>query len=141
MGASSRDRLYGEAVDLTGRSSRWPHPDPARQLAQPASRDTSVQAEVEGKLQTGGLRHTVLAGVESWRFHGAGHSLLHPGQPAFAIDIHNPTYGQAPGNLTPGFDTRDRQRARACSSTRWPERALEAAGCVRLPLRQDYKTA
>ncbi|MFX6424188.1 TonB-dependent receptor, partial [Acinetobacter baumannii] len=29
----------------------------------------------------------------------------------FAIDIYNPTYGQAPGNLTPGFDNRDRQRA------------------------------
>ena len=114
VGASYRETdLYGEAVDLTGtlqadgrtltRRDSW------RSLP---ARDTSVQAEVEGKLQTGGLRHTVLAGVESWRlFMGQDIRYSTLASQPFAIDIHNPTYGQAPGNLTPGFDTRDRQRA------------------------------
>ena len=76
------------------------------------ARDASLQAEVEGKLRTGGLVHTVLAGVETWRLTAAQdirYSSL-TSQP-FAIDIYNPVYDQPVGNLTPGFDLVDRTRA------------------------------
>ncbi|MDA8523137.1 TonB-dependent siderophore receptor [Acidovorax sp. NCPPB 4044] len=114
LGLSHRETdLYGDAVDLNGtlradgrtltRRDSW------RSLP---ARDTSVQAEVEGRLRTGGLGHTLLAGVESWRL-SMGQDIRYSNlatQP-FAIDIFQPVYGQAPGTLTPGFDTRDRQRA------------------------------
>lgn len=114
VGASYRETdLYGAAVDLTGtlaadgrtltRRDSW------RSLP---ARDASLQAEVEGKLRTGGLVHTVLAGVETWRLTAAQdirYSSL-TSQP-FAIDIYNPVYDQPVGNLTPGFDLVDRTRA------------------------------
>lgn len=114
VGASYREtELYGNAVDLTGalqadgrtltRRDSW------RSLP---ARDASVQAEVEGKITTGTLRHTLLAGVESSRLT-MGQDIRYSSlatQP-FAIDIHNPVYGTAPGALTPGFGTSDRQRA------------------------------
>nr|WP_233559510.1 TonB-dependent receptor [Acidovorax sp. 93] len=114
MGASYRETdLYGAAVDLTGtlaadgrtltRRDSW------RSLP---ARDASLQAEVEGKLRTGGLVHTVLAGVETWRLTAAQdirYSSL-TSQP-FAIDIYNPVYDQPVGNLTPSFDLVDRTRA------------------------------
>ncbi|MFN7152051.1 MAG: TonB-dependent siderophore receptor [Acidovorax sp.] len=114
VGASYRETdLYGSAVDLTGtlqadgrtltRRDSW------RSLP---ARDASLQGEVEGKLQVGGLTHTVLAGVETWRLTAAQdirYSSL-ASQP-FAIDIYNPVYNQPVGNLTPGFDLVDRTRA------------------------------
>ena len=84
------------------------------------ARDTSVQAEVEGKLQDWrpaphrARGRGIVAAV-----HGAGHSLLHPGQPAFAIDIHSPP-GQAPATSTPGTTPATASAPRACScKTRW----------------------
>lgn len=114
VGASYRETdLYGAAVDLNGalaadgrtltRRDSW------RSLP---ARDASLQAEVEGKLRTGSLAHTVLAGVETWHLSAAQnirYSSL-ASQP-FAIDIHNPVYNQPVGNLTPGFDLVDRTRA------------------------------
>lgn len=114
LGASYREtELYGDAVDLIGalqsdgrtltRRDSW------RSLP---ARDVSVQAEVEGKLQTGALQHTVLAGIESWRL-SMGQDIRYSNlasQP-FPIDIYAPVYGAAPGRLTPGFLTDDRQRA------------------------------
>ena len=65
--------------------------------------------------------HTVLAGVESWRLfmvQDIRYSTL-ASQP-FAIDIHNPTYGQPSGNLTPGLTPATASAPRACScKTRW----------------------
>ncbi|RYF24373.1 MAG: TonB-dependent siderophore receptor [Comamonadaceae bacterium] len=114
VGASYRETdLYGDAVDLTGalradgrtltRRDSW------RSLP---SRDASVQAEVEGKLTTAGLRHTVLAGVESSRLtmgQDIRYSTLAT-QP-FAIDIYEPVYGAAPGALTRTIGNTDQQRA------------------------------
>ena len=114
LGASYRETEFmGDAVDLNGtlradgrtltRRDSW------RSLP---SRDTSVQAEVEGKFRAGGLGHTLLAGVESWRL-AMGQDIRYSNlttQP-FAIDIYDPVYGQPRGTLTPGFAQDDRQRA------------------------------
>ncbi|WP_280192768.1 TonB-dependent siderophore receptor [Delftia sp. PS-11] len=114
LGASYRETdLYGEAVDLIGalqsdgrtltRRDSW------RSLP---ARDVSIQAEVEGKLRTGGLQHTLLAGLESWRlFMGQDIRYSSLASQPFAIDIYNPVYGAGPGSLAPGFLTDDRQRA------------------------------
>ncbi len=114
VGASYRETdLYGSAVDLTGtlqaNGRTLTRRDSWRSLP---ARDASLQGEVEGKLQVGGLTHTVLAGVETWRLTAAQdirYSSL-ASQP-FAIDIYNPVYNQSVGNLTPGFDLVDRTRA------------------------------
>ncbi len=115
VGASYREtELYGDAMDLNStllpdnrtlrRRDSW------RTLP---SRDVSLQAEVEGKVTTGSLRHTLLAGVESWRlFVGQYGIYSNPNTAPYAIDIYQPTYGvgrTAP--LTPLFDTVDHQRA------------------------------
>lgn len=113
-GASYRDtQFYGSAIDLVGslaadgrtltRRDSW------RSLP---ARDVSLQTEIEGKLQLGGYTHTLLTGVETWRLSTAQdirYSNL--SQQPFAIDIYNPVYNQAPGNLTPGYDLADQQRA------------------------------
>ncbi|WP_121453925.1 TonB-dependent siderophore receptor [Acidovorax sp. 106] len=116
LGASYREtELYGNAVDFgTGqlgvlgsdgrtlaRSDSW------RTLP---SRDTSVQAEVEGKVTTGALRHTVLAGVDSWRLT-SGQDIRYSTQ-KYPIDIYNPTYGTVTGStLAQGYLLNDRLRA------------------------------
>ncbi|MDD0838260.1 TonB-dependent siderophore receptor [Curvibacter sp. HBC61] len=128
-GASHRStELYGSAVDLIGslaaNGRTLTRRDSWRSLP---AQDTSLQAELEGKLQAGGFRHTVLAGVETWRLvteQNINYSNLAT-QP-FAIDIYNPVYNQAAGTLTPGFSLYDRQRAAGLFvqdqidlSTRW----------------------
>ena len=114
VGASYREtELYGPAIDLIGALSAdgrtLTRRDSWRSLP---SRDVSLQGEVEGKLRTGGISHTLLAGIETWRLttsQDIRYSSL-SSQP-FAIDIYNPVYNQAVGNLTPGFDLYDQQRA------------------------------
>nr|WP_234369606.1 TonB-dependent siderophore receptor [Paracidovorax avenae] len=119
LGASYREtEYYGDAMDFGNgrlgllqsdgrtlyRSDTW------RSLP---SRDTSVQAEVEGKVSTGSLRHTLLAGVESWRLFVGQYGEASPrGSSLYAIDIYQPAYGQprtAP--MTPYFSSQDHQRA------------------------------
>lgn len=115
VGASYREtEFHGDAINLNStlladnrtlrRRDSW------RTLP---SRDVSLQAEVEGKVTTGGLRHTLLAGVESWRlFAGQFGIYSNPATAPYAIDIDQPTYGvgrTAP--LTPLFHTVDHQRA------------------------------
>ena len=115
LGASYREtEFYGDAIDLNStlladnrtlrRRDSW------RTLP---SRDVSLQAEVEGKVTTGSLRHTLLAGVESWRlFVGQYGIYSNPATAPYAIDVYQPIYGvgrTAP--LAPLFDTVDHQRA------------------------------
>jgi iron complex outermembrane receptor protein len=115
LGGSYREtRYFGDAVDLNAtlrpdnrtlvRRDSW------RSLP---SRDAAVQAEIEGAFRTGGIGHTVLAGVESWRlFVGQYGVYSNPATAPYAIDIYQPAYGQArTAPLAPLFDTRDRQRA------------------------------
>lgn len=74
------------------------------------SRDVSVQAELEGRFSTGSLRHTVLAGVESWRLY-MGQDIRYSPQ-KYPIDIYNPVYGNVPqGPLVQGYLQDDRMRA------------------------------
>ena len=114
LGAAYRSTgLQGMAAELTGalqadgrtltRRNSW------RTLP---ARDTSLQAEVEGKLRTGGISHTVLAGVEIWRVHSKMDIFYSNLQRnPFAIDIYQPIYGQpAPEPLLSTAQT-DRQRA------------------------------
>ncbi|WP_082492971.1 TonB-dependent siderophore receptor [Acidovorax sp. Leaf160] len=115
LGASYREtEFYGDAIDLNStlladnrtlrRRDSW------RTLP---SRDVSLQAEVEGKVTTGSLRHTLLAGVESWRLFAGQYGIYsNPATAPYAIDVYQPTYGvgrTAP--LAPLFDTVDHQRA------------------------------
>ena len=145
--AHARGRLYREtdpwrSGDLTGtlQADRL-HPDPARQLAQPA-RARHLAAGRSGR-QAADWRPAPhrAGGRESAAIHGQD-SLIPPGQPALAIDIYNPPMA-SPGNLTPGLlDTRDRQRATGLFvRPDRPERALEAlAGALR-PLPPEPQTA
>jgi iron complex outermembrane receptor protein len=114
VGLSHRETdLYGAAVDLIGtlqadgrtltRRDSW------RSLP---TTDTSLQAEVQGSVQWGGMRHTLLAGMETWHLK-TGMDIHYSNLAAqpFAIDIYQPVYGAAAGNLLPGIRTLDRQRA------------------------------
>lgn len=116
VGGTYREtELYGNAVDfgtgqigLLGADGRTlSRTDSWRTLP---SRDVSVQAELEGKFSTGSLRHTVLAGLESWRLY-MGQDIRYSAQ-KYPIDIYNPTYGNVPhGPLVQGYLQDDRLRA------------------------------
>ena len=76
------------------------------------ARDTSAQAELHGKLHTGPIRHTLLAGLEAARLNTEMH--LNDSSPTrwpWAVDIHAPRYGQTPPPVAPNFAQRDRQRS------------------------------
>jgi iron complex outermembrane receptor protein len=115
VGGSYREtRYFGDAVDLNatlradGRTLN--RRDSWRSLP---SRDAAVQAEIEGAFRTGGIGHTLLAGVESWRLFMAQDGFYSNLATApYAIDIYRPTYGQArTAPLSPLFNNIDRQRA------------------------------
>lgn len=108
-----RTGLEGWAAELTGSLQR-----DGRTLTRRNSRrslpavDVSAQAEVEGKLRTGGIRHTVLAGLEASRLH-TEMDLSYSNLQAFpyAIDIYNPDYGQTAPPVVRSTMQTDRQRA------------------------------
>lgn len=116
LGGTYREtELYGNAVDfgtgqiglLAANGRTLARTDSWRTLP---SRDVSVQAEVEGKFSTGGLRHTVLAGLESWRLY-MGQDIRYSAQ-KYPIDIYDPVYGTVPrGPLVQGYLQDDRLRA------------------------------
>lgn len=116
VGASYRETaLYGSAVDfgtgqigLLGADGRTlARSDSWRSLP---GRDVSLQAEVEGRLTTGVLRHTVLAGVDAWRLT-TGQDIRYSPQ-KYPIDMDNPTYGTVPhGPLAQGYLLHDQLRA------------------------------
>jgi len=76
------------------------------------SDDSAVQAEMQGRLTTGGIEHELLVGVETYRFKLNTHLLrANPTAAApYAIDIYNPVYGQAQPNPPLNTDTREVQR-------------------------------
>lgn len=116
LGGTYREtEFYGDAVDfgtgqiglLAADGRTLARTDSWRTLP---SRDVSVQAEVEGKFSTGGLRHTVLAGLESWRLY-MGQDIRYSAQ-KYPIDIYNPVYGNVlRGPLVQGYLQDDRLRA------------------------------
>lgn len=77
-----------------------------------ASDDVAVQAEVRGEVAAAGIRHEVLLGVEGYRFEmDTVMRRINPtdGSP-YAIDIHDPVYGQPRPEPGPGTDTLEQQR-------------------------------
>ncbi|MEJ1169941.1 TonB-dependent siderophore receptor [Variovorax sp. CCNWLW235] len=79
------------------------------------SHDTALQAELQGKVQTGGLEHELLFGVESFRFRMDSVMLrVNPSAARpYAIDIYNPVYGQAQPTPGANTDTLEHQRGTA----------------------------
>lgn len=83
-----------------------------RRLRDYDSDDLAVQAELQGRVETGGLSHELLFGVERFRFEMDTRMLrANPSasQP-YAIDIHKPVYGQAQPTPLANTDTFERQR-------------------------------
>ncbi len=76
------------------------------------SDDLDVQAELIGSFRTGTVEHELLTGVEAYRF-ALDQFMLRvngtAGEP-YAIDIHDPVYGQTPPALLPNTDTSETQR-------------------------------
>jgi iron complex outermembrane receptor protein len=73
--------------------------------------DTSLQAELGGKLQTGGIQHEVLVGTEvDWLTLDQRMLRVNPsGAAPYALNIYNPVYGQPQPTPAPNTDTRERQ--------------------------------
>ncbi|MDZ7865255.1 TonB-dependent siderophore receptor [Acidovorax sp.] len=76
------------------------------------SDDIALQAELQGKLQTGAVEHELLLGVERFRFDMD--SLMLRANPTaaapYALNIHDPVYGQAQPTPTANTDTLEQQR-------------------------------
>ncbi|KAF1042746.1 MAG: Ferrichrome outer membrane transporter/phage receptor [Herbaspirillum frisingense] len=73
--------------------------------------DTSLQAEVGGKFQTGDVGHEILAGVEAgWLTLDQRMLRVNPsGGAPYAININDPVYGQAQPVPLPNTATSERQ--------------------------------
>ncbi|MBT9493177.1 MAG: TonB-dependent siderophore receptor [Paucibacter sp.] len=79
------------------------------------SDDVAVQAELQGHVRTGAIAHELLIGLESFRFRMDSVMLrVNPSnaQP-YAIDIHQPVYGQAQPEPRPNTNTMEHQRNHA----------------------------
>lgn len=75
------------------------------------SDDLALQADVTGQFDTGPLTHTLLVGVDAYRFTSTQLQFRRnpsAGEP-YALDIHDPVYGQTPPTLAPNTDTQERQ--------------------------------
>jgi len=73
--------------------------------------DTSLQAEIGGKFNTGSVGHNILTGVEAdWMTLDQRMLRVNPtaGSP-YAINVFNPVYGQAQPTPTANTDTAERQ--------------------------------
>ncbi len=75
--------------------------------------DMSGRVELLAKLTIGGLRHSVLFGVDAYRFDDRRIQLRRnpSATNAYAIDIFQPVYGAVADPLTLSIDTLERQRA------------------------------
>lgn len=76
------------------------------------SDDLSMQADVTGRFDTGPVGHTLLLGIDAYRFTSNQYQLRrNPSADApYAIDIYDPVYGQLPPtNLATQTDARERQ--------------------------------
>jgi iron complex outermembrane receptor protein len=81
-----------------------------RRLRDYDSDDLAVQAELQGKVEAGGLQHELLFGVERFRFEMNTLMQRVNGGMSYAIDIYNPVYGQAQPTPMTVTDTFERQR-------------------------------
>ena len=105
---STFDGNYTEATSLAADNRTLNRQATWRQLP---SRDVSVQAEVEGKFDTGGIGHTVLVGAEASRLWMNTEILRSANTP---IDIYHPVYGAPATALTNRTSSSDeRQRVKA----------------------------
>ncbi|MYM91226.1 TonB-dependent siderophore receptor [Rugamonas sp. FT82W] len=75
--------------------------------------DVSGRVEVLGKFMTGPIKHSILVGVDAYRFED--HRIQDRRNPsaanAYAIDIYNPVYGGTALPMTPSFNTQNDQSA------------------------------
>jgi iron complex outermembrane recepter protein len=101
-----------EAVNLLsdGRTLRR-----MRRLRDFSANDTSGRLELLGKFKTGAIAHSVLVGVDAYRFNDrriqfrASPTATAP----YAIDIYNPIYGQTPPAMSLIVNTKEEQRSHA----------------------------
>jgi iron complex outermembrane recepter protein len=79
------------------------------------SDDVALQAELQGRLRTGGISHELLVGAEAYRFEMDSVMLrVNPSTTnPYAIDILQPVYGQPQPTPAPNTDTLERQRNHA----------------------------
>jgi iron complex outermembrane receptor protein len=112
LGASYKeskfDGDYAEATSLAADNRTLNRQATWRTLP---SRDVSLQGELEGKFDTGGVGHTVLFGAEASRLWMNMEILRSANYP---IDIYNPVYGaSAPALTTLTTSSDERQRVKA----------------------------
>lgn len=106
---STFDGRYTEATSLAADNRTLNRQATWRQLP---SRDTSVQGELEGKFDTGGIGHDVLFGAEASALF-MNTEILRSGA-NYPLDIYNPVYGAAAPALTTRTSSSDeRQRVKA----------------------------
>ncbi|KQV81316.1 hypothetical protein ASC87_09860 [Rhizobacter sp. Root1221] len=76
------------------------------------SDDVALQAELQGHVQAGGVDHELLLGLETFRFRMNSVMLrVNPTPTApYAIDIHDPVYGQPQPTPAANIDTLEHQR-------------------------------
>jgi iron complex outermembrane receptor protein len=80
------------------------------------SDDLALQVELQGNLRTGGISHELLVGAEAYRFDMDSVMLrVNPSAANgfYAIDIHQPVYGQPQPTPVANTDTLERQRNHA----------------------------
>lgn len=77
-----------------------------------SSDDTAIQAELQGTVSAGPVEHELLFGLESFRFNVSMLMLrVNPSTASpYAINIHNPVYGQAQPTPVANTDTVEHQR-------------------------------
>ncbi len=75
--------------------------------------DRSGRLELLGKFETGSLKHSVLFGVDAYRFGDRRIQLRRNpnGTNPYAIDIYNPVYGGVADPLTLSINTAEKQRS------------------------------
>lgn len=105
---STFDGYYTEADSLASDNRTLNRRRTWRQLP---SRDFSLQAELEGKFNTGSIAHTVLFGAEASRLW-MNTEILRSAN--FTLDIYNPVYGTAlPALITRTSSSDEYQRVKA----------------------------
>jgi len=117
IGASYKESTftgnYTEAVSLSGDNRTLNRRATWRQLP---SRDVSLQAELEGKFNTGSIGHTLLLGLEASKLWMNTEILRSSGAASdlYTIDIYNPVYGTAnPALVNRTSSTDENQRVTA----------------------------
>jgi len=112
LGVSYRETsIYGfatEAHALQPNGDLWRQ----RRFRDYDSDDIAGQAELQGIIQTGGIEHELLVGVEKFSF--TMDSIMRRINPTstnpYPINIWNPVYGQTPPNPNPNQDRIEKQR-------------------------------